>query len=188
MSTQWALRPSSSVNGRSLEPPGLFQELERSGEKGLSKEGDQEPDGRSVRALAFLCRKREPSRRTTIFVAIHQSGLYEGPGRSHSFVKGTWQKTDRFSDHEKPISLVWWDKDWTRWPPSLIDLSQHKHGHVCQIKWHCYSMMLSDVWFKFLIWNAGADMFHCLWFTWLICCLQISSSSGLFCSFYFLKN
>jgi len=45
---QW---PPSFLNGRSLEQPGFYIELpgqtEQSGEKDLSKIGDQEPDGQS---------------------------------------------------------------------------------------------------------------------------------------------
>ena len=52
--------PPKFLNGRSLDQPGLFLELaacqtERSGEKGLGKRGDQEPDGHSEGAPEVLC-------------------------------------------------------------------------------------------------------------------------------------
>ncbi|KAI3366319.1 hypothetical protein L3Q82_000442 [Scortum barcoo] len=44
---------------RTLLPrAGRLSKLKRSGEKGLSQGGDQEPDGHSVRAPAYLCRER----------------------------------------------------------------------------------------------------------------------------------
>ena len=42
-------------------------------EKGLGQVGDQEPDGHSDRVPLEM---GEPSRRTTISAALHQSGLY----------------------------------------------------------------------------------------------------------------
>ncbi|KAI3372164.1 hypothetical protein L3Q82_007017 [Scortum barcoo] len=43
---------------RTLPRAGRPSKLKRSGEKGLSQGGDQEPDGHSVRAPAYLCRER----------------------------------------------------------------------------------------------------------------------------------
>ena len=81
---------------------------------------------------------REPSRRTTISAALHQSNLY---GRvadgSHCSVKGTYysplgvcQKAPkRLPDHEKQDSLVWWNQDWTLWPEcqaSSLEETRHR--------------------------------------------------------------
>ncbi|KAI3377259.1 hypothetical protein L3Q82_009163, partial [Scortum barcoo] len=43
---------------RTLPRAGRPSKLSESGEKGLSQGGDQEPDGHSVRAPAYLCRER----------------------------------------------------------------------------------------------------------------------------------
>ena len=61
-----------------MEPPRQFQELAVQAKlsnrgKGLGQGGEQTPDGHSDRAPVEM---REPSRRTTIFAALHQSGLY----------------------------------------------------------------------------------------------------------------
>ncbi|KAI3356677.1 hypothetical protein L3Q82_003364 [Scortum barcoo] len=73
---------SISINGRSSETPGLFLEL-----AGLSKLSDRgkralvrEVTKNPMVTLSELQRtsveRGEPSRRTTISAAIHQSGLY----------------------------------------------------------------------------------------------------------------
>ncbi|KAI3351186.1 hypothetical protein L3Q82_005611 [Scortum barcoo] len=116
------LWPPSSINGRSSEPPGLFLEpgrpskLSDRGEKGLSQGGDQEPDGHSVRAPAYLCRERKNlPEGTTISAAIHQSGLCGREARpeatpeskAHGSPPGVCQNApEGLSDHEKLNSLV----------------------------------------------------------------------------------
>ena len=84
-------------------------QTERSGEKGLGQGGDQEPDGHSDRA-----EMREPTRRTTISAALHQSGLYGGVARRNPHLSKR-RMTARLefakrhlkdSDHEKQDSLV----------------------------------------------------------------------------------
>lgn len=76
----------SFTNGGNLEPPGFFLELsaghtEQSGEKGLGQGGDQEPDGQ-----CSSVEMGEPSRRTTISAALHQSGLYGRVARRKPFL------------------------------------------------------------------------------------------------------
>ena len=50
--------------------------LSTRGEKGLGLGGDQEPDGHSDKAPDSSVVMGEPSRRTSISAALHQSGLY----------------------------------------------------------------------------------------------------------------
>ncbi|KAI4875978.1 hypothetical protein NFI96_025371 [Prochilodus magdalenae] len=79
---------------RTLPRAGWPSKLSDRGEKGLGQGGDQEPNGHSVRAPAFLRGEREENRaegQTSLQQSTNQACMAEWPGESHSLVKGTRQ-------------------------------------------------------------------------------------------------
>ena len=75
----------------------------------------------------------EPSRRTTIYAAIHQSGLYGRVARRkpllskrHMAARLEFAKMHLKDYNAYKNYLVWWDKDWTLWRECCGDVFQRQ--------------------------------------------------------------
>ncbi|KAI3363716.1 hypothetical protein L3Q82_001332 [Scortum barcoo] len=69
---------------RTLPRAGRPSKLSDRGEKGLSQGGDQEPDGHSVRAPAYLCRERRTFQKDNHLCSNLPICMVEWPDGSHS--------------------------------------------------------------------------------------------------------
>ena len=163
--TQW---PPSFLNGRSLVPQRLFLELAARPNWAIKGEGPW--SGRWTRTRWLLgqissVEMGEPSKRTTISAALHQSGLYRRVARWKPLlsVKGTWQPSWsllkrhlNYSDHEKQYSLVWWNQDWTLWPECqashLEETWHHPYGHISVFIFYTFAKICKNL---FLLCHYG---------------------------------
>ena len=143
--TQWPL----FLNGRCLEPPRLFLELATWPNWAIGGEGPW-----SGRWPLWQC-SREPSRRTTISVALQQSGLYSRVSRwkpllSKRYMKGRLEFDKRYL---KDSQTMWKNIQWsdeTKIEVFGLNVKHHtwrkpgtihtvKHGGGSILLWRCYS-------------------------------------------------